>query len=339
MNRIKIDLTPVLSQHQHPRMWLLLDDKSFSTAQDIVTHIKKKYVELEDEDLILSLEDFVVPPDVKVSIFSQDDIVTVSATSDPAGPQVNDLRNVDAKQPSDLDVPSQPLVPYSTSSGSNSSNRSFVFSQANVSTTGVHTDVGDNCLPCQKQHKWEEQFSCFLKDEESPDVRGDTVTFIDPCLENQAYLIQASKVVTEQMSSVPSLKPEANAFHKTLYIKHDAEDLEEALHDLTITSNTYTPNSDQVMTRKKRSAYLPWYNSAVSQASVRAAKMRQCEAITKKHEELGPAWTVDNTYRGLHYEAGHEDMMWVCSNSPVLEDINNFMQVNIRQLKNLMCFI
>ena len=67
--------------------------------------------------------------------------------------------------------------------------------------------------------------------------------------------------------------------------------------------------------------------------------MRQCEAITKKHEELGPAWTVDNTYRGLHYEAGHEDMMWVCSNSPVLEDINNFMQVSIEQLTILQCFI
>ena len=336
MNRIKIDLSQVLSQHQHQqlRIWLLLDE-NFSTAKDIITHIKKKYEELKDEDLILILEDFVVPPDEKVNIFTQNDIVTISTTSDPAGIRENELGIMDAKQPCDPDAPpSKPLVPYSTSSGSSSSNRSFVLSQANVSTTGVDTEVRDNSLPSQKPHKWEEQFSCFLKEKESPDdIRGDNLTFIDPYLENQAYLTQAyqaSKVVT-------NLSTEANTFHKTSSVKEEAGDLDKSLHDLTITSNT--DNSDQVMTRKKRSAYLPWYNSAVSQASVRAAKMRQCEAITKKHEELGPAWTVDNTYRGLHYEAGHEDMMWVCSNSPVLEDINNFMQVNIRQLKNLMCFI
>ena len=78
MSRIRIDLSQVLSQAWHPRIWLHLNE-DFSSAQDIITDLKRKYIELELVDLSLSLEDFTIPPDVSINIFTNDDIVKVSA--------------------------------------------------------------------------------------------------------------------------------------------------------------------------------------------------------------------------------------------------------------------
>ena len=77
MSRIRIDLSQVLSENWHPRIWLHLN-KDFSTAQDVMDNLKKRYSQLEVVELGLSLEDFTIPPDVSVNIFKNDDVVKVS---------------------------------------------------------------------------------------------------------------------------------------------------------------------------------------------------------------------------------------------------------------------
>ena len=84
------------------------------------------------------------------------------------------------------------------------------------------------------------------------------------------------------------------------------------------------------MVKKKRSDYLPWYDSSISPSSIREAKRIQCEAIKNRYEQLlGSAWTVGNTCSQQYYETGHKDMMWVFSYSQVLDEIHTLMQVKL----------
>ena len=160
MSRIRIDLSQVLSQDWHPRIWLHLN-KDFSSAQDIITDLKRKYIDLELVDLSLSLQDFTIPPDVSINIFTNDDIVKVSAvkkTHSMKEPRTN------AQVYGDTNNTKKQLVSYPSTNTSTSPTSSIILSQGNVSTTGVSAVDGDGCQSHHEPLQWSEQFSNFLKD-------------------------------------------------------------------------------------------------------------------------------------------------------------------------------
>ena len=325
MSRIRIDLSQVLTQDRHPRIWLHLN-KNLSSAQDVLTFLKKKYHELEELELCLSIEDFLIPPEVSVNIFKPDDVVKVSA--------VKKSQSINARikpQVSTNTDEEKVLVTYPSSNTSIDS--SINLSQTNVSNTGVGAEDEDSSSPNFKPLEWSEQFSKFLNDGQERFIRTEsslTSSEIMPRPRDQSSN-QVCRVATKLMSSVPSLDTEDRKLNRSSSVKDSAREFAESpLQDLSISSITdYTLDSDRVMIRKKRTDYLPWYNSSISASSVKEAKRTQCEAIKKRHEELGLAWTVGNTYKQQHYETGHEDMMWVFSNSSVLREIHTFMQVKV----------
>ena len=306
MSRIRIDLSQVLSQAWHPRIWLHLNE-DFSSAQDIITDLKRKYIELELVDLSLSLEDFTIPPDVSINIFTNDDIVKVSAvkqTQSIKEPRTNPQVYGDTNT-------KKQLVSYPSSNTSTSPTCSIILSQGNVSTTGVSVVDGDGCQPNHEPFKWSEQFSNFLED-------------------GQEQCPSSPNIQSKIMSSVPSFNTDDLISNKISSVNDSAKEAAETIGNLsisTITDYTHTLDSDRVMIKKKRTDYLPWYDSSVSLSSVKEAKRTQCEAIRKWHMELVSAWTVGNTYRQQYFETGHEDMMWVFSNSQVLGEVHTLMQV------------
>ena len=335
MSRIRIDLSQVLSQAWHPRIWLHLNE-DFSSAQDIITDLKRKYIELELVDLSLSLEDFTIPPDVSINIFTNDDIVKVSAlkkTQSFKEPRTN------PQVCGDTNTKKQ-LVSYPSSNTSSSLTSSIALSQGNVSTVGVSAVDGDGFQPNHESLKWSEQFSNFLKDgqEQCPSAKE-----IPPLMSQLSLPISSSdvapniqssdqvcKVETKIMSLVPSFNTEDLKSNKISSVNDSAKEVAETIENMsisTITDYTHTLDSDRVMIKKKRNDYLPWYDSSISLSSVKEAKRTQCEAIRKRHEELVSAWTVGNTYRQQYFETGHEDMMWVFSNSEVLGEVHTLMQV------------
>lgn len=196
---------------------------------------------------------------------------------------------------------------------------------------------GDYCQPNHEPLKWSKEFSNFLKDgQEQCHGAKDFPPLMSLLISSSEVTpnIQSSdkvcKIATKTMSSVPSLNTEDPTSNKISSVNDSAKDCTESIENLsisTITDYTHTLGSDRVMIKKKRSDYLPWYNSSVSLSSIKEAKRTQCEAIKKRHEELGSNWTVGNTYSQQHFETGHEDMMWVFSNSQVLNEIHTFMQV------------
>ena len=315
MSRIRIDLSQVLSQDWHPRIWLHLNE-DFSSAQDIITDLKRKYIELELVDLSLSLEDFTIPPDVSINIFTNDDIVKVSAVK----------RTQTIKEPrtnpqvyGDTNTKKQ-LVSYPSSNTSTSPTCSIILSQGNVSTPGVSVVDGDGCQPNHEPFKWSEQFSYFLKD-------------------GQEQCPSSPNIQSKIMSSVPSFNTDDLISNKISSVNDSVKEAAETIGNLsisTITDYTHTLDSDRVMIKKKRTDYLPWYDSSVSLSSVKEAKRTQCEAIKQRHEELISAWTVGNIYRQQYFETGHEDMMWVFSNSDVLGEVHTLMQV--KYVHDLHCF-
>ena len=227
------------------------------------------------------------------------------------------------------------MLPEYTSSPSTTS--SIILSQGNVSTTGLSAVDGDYCQPNHEPLKWSKEFSNFLKDgQEQCHGAKDFPPLMSLLISSSEVTpnIQSSdkvcKIATKTMSSVPSLNTEDPTSNKISSVNDSAKDCTESIENLsisTITDYTHTLGSDRVMIKKKRSDYLPWYNSSVSLSSIKEAKRTQCEAIKKRHEELGSNWTVGNTYSQQHFETGHEDMMWVFSNSQVLNEIHTFMQV------------
>ena len=321
MSRIRINLSQVLTQDPHPRIWLHLN-KNFSSAQDVITYLKQKYHELEQLELCLSIEGFLIPPEVSVNIFKQDDVVKVSA--------VKKIQYINARmnpQVSTTTDEKKELVTYPSTITSTIAS-SINLSQTNVSNTGVEAEDEDSCSPNFEPFEWSEQFSKFLKNGQERFIRTESSLTSSEIMPNQRS-DQVCRVATKLMTSVPSLDTEDHKLNRSSSVKDSAREFSESpLQDLSISSITdYTLDSDRVMIRKKRTDYLPWYNSSISASSVKEAKRTQCEAIKKRHEELGLAWTVGNTYKQQHYETGHEDMMWIFSNTPVLGQIHDFMQV------------
>ena len=333
MSRIRIDLSHVLSQKLHPRIWLHLNG-DFSTAQDIITALKKKYIELESVELSLSLEDFTIPPDVSINIFNNDDIVQVSSVEKT---EIIKEPGINPQACGVTDAKKQ-LVSYpSSKTSSSSTTSSIILTQGNVSTTGLSAVDGEDCQPNHEPLKWSKEFSNFLKDgqeqchsaKDFPPLMSLLISSseVNPNIQSSD---QVCKVATKTMSSVPSLNTEDITSNKLSSVKDSAKDCADSIENLsisTITDYTHTLGSDRVMVKKKRSDYLPWYNSSVSLSSIKEAKRTQCEAIKKRHEEMGSNWAVGNTYSQQHFETGHEDMMWVFSNSQVLNEIHTFMQV------------
>ena len=327
MSRIRIDLSQVIKQDFHPRIWLHLNE-NLSQAKDIIADLRKKYPELEHLELRLSLEEFTIPPDESVNIFTQDDIVKVSsvkknqAVETRTNPQVNGSK--DEKKP---------LVSYQSTNTSTHS--SIILSDLNISTTGLSTEAEDQdgCPPNYEPLKWSEQFSNFLKNngqEQGLITRDSQSLTSSEILPPKNSSDQVFPVATKVMSSVASLETEDIKLNRSSSVNDSAKVFAGSFQTLSISSITdYTLDSDRVMVRKKRSDYLPWYDSSISPSSVKEAKRTQCEAIKKRHEELVSAWTVGNKYKKQYYETGHEDMMWLFSNSQVLGEVHDFMQVNL----------
>ena len=321
MSRIRIDLSQVLTQDRHPRIWLHLN-KNLSRVQDIITYLKKKYHELELMELCLNIEDFLIPPEVLVNIFKQDDVVKVSA--------VKKSQSINARidpQVSTTTEEKKVLVTYPSTNTSIHS--SINLSQTNVSNTGVEAEDEDSCPPNFEPLGWSEQFSNFLQNGQERFLRTESSPTSSEMMPKKQSSDQVCQVATQLMSSVPSLDTNDLKLNRSSSVIDLLREFAESpLENLSISTITdYTLDSDRVMIRKKRTDYLPWYNSSISPSSVKEAKRTQCEAIKKRHEEFGSAWTVGNTYKQQHYETGHEDMMWVFSNSPVLVEIHDFMQV------------
>ena len=326
MSRIRIDLSQVLTQDLHPRIWLHLNE-NLSRAKDIITDLKKKYPELEHLELRLLLEEYTIPPYESVNIFTQDDIVKVSsvkknqAVETRTNPQVHGSK--DEKKP---------LVSYPSTNTSTPS--SIILSELNISTAGLSTEDQDGCPPNYEPLQWSEQFSNFLKNDRQEqgllNRNSQSLNSSEILPNNQSY-DQMCPVATKVMSSVPSLETEDIKLNRSASVNDSAKVFARSLQTLSISSVTdYTVDSDRVMARKKSGKdYLPWYDSSISPSSVKEAKRTQCEAIKKRHEELVSAWTVGSTYRKLYYETGHEDMMWLFSNSQVLGEIHDFMQVKL----------
>ena len=326
MSRIRLDLSQVLKQDSNPRIWLYLTEE-FSSAQDIITSLKKKYLELGQLEICLSLEDFIIPAEVSINIFTKDDIVKVSAVKR----NTIEKRKIPTFERQTRDTNERKeLVSYPSTNTSASAHSSIILSEANISTTGVSAAEEDSCPPHHEPLQWSEEFSKFLNCGQD-ECHGNMDSQISSELHsNNQSSDRVCKVASKVMSSVPSLNTEDLKLNRISSVKESAEDVDESLQNLSISSITdYTLDSDRIMVRKKRTDYLPWYNSSVSLSSVKEAKRTQCEAIKKRHEEeLGSSWTVGNTYKQQYYETGHEDMMWVFSNTQVLVEINSFMQVS-----------
>ena len=312
--RIKIDFSDI--SNQHDGIWMLIDG-TCKNIKDVENQIVRTQKWLQGRDTSLFLQEYNLPSDELVHVLQSNDLVKVRCTTRS--------RN-DQKQTNRPSVPGS-LVPYPSSSSV--SVCSLPLTSSRIKPPPLHDDlssVNPSVAASLTNKDGASASGCINsieKHSSSQDALDTTETDLTEADDNpskEVYLVDDYLV---DLKYLQNHKDDENKFQEE--IKLDS------------------PQPDPLVSERHESENkIGLEISGIDMKVLEEAKKRKIALILKRLGDYGQPWEENKKYDDgcIYYEGGTPERMWLYPWTYGLDDLNQYVQVNLCPIQvNLLILI